>query len=88
MGMDVLLNEDDNATVNGLYILHDMQGFNLGYVKHLTPTLCKKVILSVQNAYPFRLKGILFINTPLIYEVFINMFTPFLNEKLRTRVSI
>ncbi|KAF2903545.1 hypothetical protein ILUMI_02618 [Ignelater luminosus] len=88
MYMDVLLNEDDNSTVNGLYILHDMKGFSLGYVKHLTPALCKKVILSVQNAYPFRLKGIYCINTPAIYDVFISMFTPFFNEKLRSRFKV
>ncbi|KAF2879514.1 hypothetical protein ILUMI_26656 [Ignelater luminosus] len=88
MCFDVLLNEDDNFTINGLNIIHDMRGFSLEYLTHLTPTLCKKLIFCLQSAYPLRIKGIVFINTPVVYEVFINLFTPFMNEKLTKRLTI
>lgn len=88
MYLDILLNEDDNFVINGIRIISDMQGFSLGYLKHLTPALCKKMVLIVQNAYPMRLKGIYFINTPAIYDIFVNMFMPFFNKQLKSRVNL
>lgn len=87
MCLDVLLNEDDNFTINGVRILNDMEGFSLAYIKHLTPTLCKKTIMLIQSAYPIRLKGLYFLNSPAVYEIFLNMFVPFFSEKLKSRVK-
>ncbi|KAF2887184.1 hypothetical protein ILUMI_18989, partial [Ignelater luminosus] len=88
MYLDVLLNEDDNFTVNGLYIINDMRGFSLGFVKQLTPALCKKAVMVVQNAYPYRLKGAYCLYTPAAYEIFLNMFTPFFGKKLKSRFRV
>lgn len=88
MGLNVALNEDDNIVVNGLYVIYDMQGFPLGCAKHLTPELCKKAVLTVQHAYPSRFKGFYLINTPAVYGFIVNMFMPFFNEKLKSRVSV
>lgn len=87
MSADVLLNEDDNFIINGLHLIYDMKGFSLGYAKHLTPAVCKKVVLMIQHAYPLRLKGFYVLNAPAVYEVVVNMFLPFFNEKLKRRVS-
>ncbi|KAF2899700.1 hypothetical protein ILUMI_06472, partial [Ignelater luminosus] len=86
--LDVLLNEDDNLTVNGLYIISDMKGFSLKYLKQITPTLSKKVMLLLQSAYPLRLKGVGFLNTLPVHDALINMFTPFFNEKLTKRLTV
>lgn len=87
MMLDILLNEDDNFVIVGQLCILDLAGVTLQHFLQYTPTFIKKMIIITQDAAPGRLKGIHWINCPKGFDQVFNLFTSFMNEKNRSRVS-
>lgn len=83
---DILLLEDDNIIISGQYIVQDMKLMTLTSSRMFSPSIVKKAMTCFQTAFPFRPKGVLFININSFFELINNIFKPFLSEKLKKRV--
>lgn len=85
---DILLNEDDRFVVGGYHAIVDMQFLTLSKVTALTPTILKKVVVVMTEAFPIRPQGMFFINMPSYFEGLFNIFWSFFPEKIKNRVRI
>lgn len=88
MMLDIMLNEDDNFIIAGQLCILDLAGVTLQHFLQYTPSFIKKMITITQDAAPGRLKGIHWINCPRGFEQVFNIFTSFMSEKNRSRVSL
>ncbi|XP_077291627.1 retinol-binding protein pinta-like [Arctopsyche grandis] len=84
----ILLMEDDQAVIAGQLHIADMTNVGMGHFTQMTPSIAKKVVMSGQDAMPFRLKGSHHINSPKGMETIFNFFKSFMNEKNRNRVFL
>lgn len=84
---DLLHEEDDQMIIAGQINVVDLKGATLAHFSAMTPQMMKKMAMMMQEASPFRLKAIHYINTPAFFEKFFNIIKQFLNEKIRSRVS-
>lgn len=84
---DILMNEDDNAVIAGQELFGEMKGITVNHVVQATPSLCKKIVMCLQDSYPTRPKNIIFANVPSIAEILFHIVKPMLTEKLRNRVN-
>lgn len=87
MMLDYMLNEDDNFVIAGQIGILDLTGVTLQHFLQFNPTFIKKMTVLTQDAAPGRQKGLHWINTPRGFEQVFNIFTGFMNEKNRSRVS-
>ncbi|CAH0404715.1 unnamed protein product [Chilo suppressalis] len=84
----ILIMEDDNAMVAGIRAVLDLEGVTLGHFVQMTPIQLKKLVISLQDVNPFRLKGTHYINVPPGFEMFLNALKALLNEKSRNRIFV
>lgn len=87
MMLDWMLNEDDNFIIAGQITILDLTGVTLQHFLQYNPAFVKKMTLLTQDAAPGRQKGLHWINTPRGFEQVFSIFTAFMNEKNRSRVS-
>lgn len=87
MMLDYMLNEDDNFVIAGQIGILDLTGVTIQHFLQFNPTFIKKMTVLTQDAAPGRQKGLHWINTPRGFEQCFNLFTNFMNEKNRSRVS-
>lgn len=87
MILDIMLNEDDNFVVAGQVCILDLSNVTIKHFTQYNPMLVKKMMTITQDACPGRLKGLHWINCPKGFETVFNLFTVFMNEKNRSRVS-
>ncbi|XP_055372603.1 retinol-binding protein pinta-like [Condylostylus longicornis] len=85
---DQLLVEDDNFVVCGTVVIVDVKDLSLAHGAQFTPTFVKKMAQFVQDAYPFRLKAIHFVNVPSAFDFFFKLLSGFLSEKIRKRLFV
>lgn len=88
MMLDYMLNEDDNFVIAGQIGIIDLTGVTLQHLLQFNPTTVKKMTVLTQDAAPGRQKGLHWINTPRGFEKVFNIFTGFMSEKNRSRVSL
>ncbi|XP_047537939.1 alpha-tocopherol transfer protein-like [Vanessa atalanta] len=84
---DVRLVEEVVGVAGDIYVL---DGAVLGpsLLARLSPSIIKKFMICVQEAYPVKLKEVHIINTSPTVERFVNLVKPFLKEKIRKRIFI
>lgn len=87
MIIDILMNEDDNYVIAGQEGFIDLKGLTVNHAVQATPSLCKKLVMCLQNSYPTRPKKLIFSNVPAIAEKLFQLVKPMLSEKIRNRVS-
>lgn len=87
MMQDIMINEDDSFVISGQIGILDLSGVNVGHFMQFSPTFVKKMTVMTQDSSPIRQKGLHWINTPRGFESVFNIFTAFMNEKNRSRVS-
>lgn len=87
MMQDIMINEDDSFVISGQIGVLDLSGVNVGHFMQFSPTFVKKMTVMTQDSSPIRQKGLHWINTPRGFESVFNIFTAFMNEKNRSRVS-
>ncbi|XP_053623850.1 uncharacterized protein LOC128682872 [Plodia interpunctella] len=85
--VQIVLMEDDVATVIGTRVLVDYQGVTMNHFTQGTPILKKMVAVS-QDSMPLRLKGSHHMNMPAGIETILNLISTFLNEKTKERIRV
>lgn len=84
---EIMMMEDDNATVSGYFEIMDMTGIGAANLFALQPQLLRKFSAYADEAMPTRQKGIQFINVPAAFESGFNSLRSFFPEKIKSRVS-
>lgn len=82
------MNEDDNCAISGTCLWSEYTKFPLSYILQHTPSLLKKSILCVENAYPLRMKSVHCTNAPAAFEAIFNLAKSLMSKKLSERVCL
>ncbi|KAF7993696.1 hypothetical protein HCN44_010291 [Aphidius gifuensis] len=82
---DVRLKEELVGVAGDVYIL-DAAIATPSHFAKFTPSLVKKFLICVQEAYPVKLKEIHIVNVSPIVDSIVNFVKPFLKEKIRNRI--
>ncbi|CAH2238101.1 alpha-tocopherol transfer protein-like [Pararge aegeria] len=85
---EILLLEDDNFIIAGQDILVDLEGAGLNIFKQWTPAVVKKIITSVDKAFPVRFKSCHILHTPPGFEGAFALLKAFISEKLGKRFFV
>ncbi|CAH0726596.1 unnamed protein product, partial [Brenthis ino] len=84
----ILLNEDDTVVVAGIQWIVDLKDVTIGHLLQMTPRLMKRMTVHSQDAAPFRMKGVHFLNAPAAFEKILGTLKSFLNEKNKNRIFV
>ncbi|VVC98505.1 unnamed protein product [Leptidea sinapis] len=84
---DVRLKEEKEGVAGDIYVL-DASAATPTHFAKFTPTLVKKFLVCVQEAYPVKLKQVHIINVSPLVDKIVNFVKPFLKEKIRDRIFI
>ncbi|KAK4879827.1 hypothetical protein RN001_007973 [Aquatica leii] len=88
MVLDVVFMEDIECSGSELYLLCDLDGFNVHHLAQATPSLCKKGVTFLRDGFPGRPQGFYFLNFPSILDHIFNTVKPLLGKKLSSRIKI
>ncbi|GJQ85280.1 hypothetical protein Trydic_g23179 [Trypoxylus dichotomus] len=80
--MAAMLMLHQEGTAAGHIILADLKGLTFGHVTRLTPTYLMKFFFYLQEALPFRLKALIFINIPSFMDKIMAIIKPFVKKEL------
>lgn len=80
--------EDEQVQIHGMTIIQDLRNFGTNMMKYVGPTTTKKFLTILQEALPVRIKSLVFVNEPTIFNVIFSIISPFLKEKLRKRLKV
>nr|ATY51906.1 CTD8 [Heliconius melpomene] len=86
--VQILVIENDVATVMGTKIIVDYQNVTLNHLTQASPSMLKKLVTVSQDSLPLRLKGSHHVNVPSGIEVIFKLISGFLNEKAKERLKI
>lgn len=84
---DVRLAEEKVGVAGDVYILDASVATPTHFAK-FTPTLVKKFLVCVQEAYPVKLKEVHVINLSPLVDTIVTFVKPFLKEKIRGRIHL
>ncbi|XP_046417873.1 alpha-tocopherol transfer protein-like isoform X1 [Neodiprion fabricii] len=84
---DVRLAEELFGVAGDVYILDASVATPTHFAK-FTPTIVKKFLICVQEAYPVKLKEVHVVNVSPLVDTIINFVKPFLKEKIRNRIFV
>lgn len=73
--------------INGVVVIMDFNNLGLKQVKAFSPSFSMLLLSFIQNAMPLRLKEVHIVQQPFIFNMIWNIFKPFIEPKLKTRVS-
>ncbi|KAH8303673.1 hypothetical protein KR018_010860, partial [Drosophila ironensis] len=85
---EIMMLEDDNASVSGYLEIMDMTGVTGANLFALQPQLLSKFSAYADEAMPTRQKGIHFINVPRAFEVGFKSLLGWFPGKVKERVSV
>lgn len=85
--VQILVVEDDVATVLGTKIVVDYEGVTMNHFSQ-APPLLRKMVAVAQDSMPLRLKGSHHMNLPSGIEKIFTLVSTFLNEKAKQRLKI
>ncbi|XP_013133893.1 PREDICTED: alpha-tocopherol transfer protein isoform X1 [Papilio polytes] len=77
---------EPETQVCGAVVIFDMDGLSMQQVWQFTPPFAKRIVDWLQESIPLRVKGLYIINQPFIFNMVFQLFKPFLQEKLRSRI--
>ncbi|XP_059059453.1 uncharacterized protein LOC131852744 [Achroia grisella] len=86
--VQIVLMEDDAATVIGTKIMVDYEGVTMTHFAQASPSLLKKMVAVCQDSMPLRLKGSHHIKVPSGIDLIFSLISTFLNEKAKERLNI
>ncbi|XP_072936587.1 uncharacterized protein [Epargyreus clarus] len=86
--VQILVVEDDIASVVGTKIMVDYRGVTLSHLTQVSPGLMKKLVAVSQDSLPLRLKGSHHMNVPSGIEIIFKIVSGFLNQKAKERLRI
>ncbi|XP_076749007.1 alpha-tocopherol transfer protein-like [Xylocopa sonorina] len=82
---DMRLKEEAVGVAGDVYIL-DASVVTASHFAKFTPTVVKKFLVCVQEAYPVKLKEVHVVNVSPLVDNIVNFVKPFLKEKIRNRI--
>lgn len=82
---DIRLKEELVGVAGDVYIL-DASVATPAHFAKFTPSILKKFLTCVQEAYPVKLKEVHVINVSPFVDTIVNFVKPFLKEKIRNRI--
>ncbi|XP_012224572.1 alpha-tocopherol transfer protein-like [Linepithema humile] len=82
---DIRLKEEQSGVAGDVYVL-DASAATPAHFAKFTPSLVKKFLVCVQEAYPVKLKAVHVINVSPIVDTILNFVKPLLKEKIRNRI--
>ncbi|EDW77402.1 uncharacterized protein Dwil_GK18277 [Drosophila willistoni] len=85
---EIMMFEDENATVSGYIEIMDMAGITGTHLFALQPQLLSKFSTYADEAMPTRQKGIHFINVPSAFETGFNSLRALFPAKIKSRISV
>ncbi|XP_031343411.1 retinol-binding protein pinta-like [Photinus pyralis] len=88
MLLDILMVEDLNTVVSGVYLLSDPAKCALNYILQFTPSYISKHVYCMETGYPLRLKGIQVENCPAAMEAAVRFLRNYLNGKISKRLHV
>lgn len=86
MAMMVHLNTE--GTNNGVQVVFDMNGVQLGHLLRVGLVTLKKFFFYFQNAMPIRIKGLHFVNVVPFIDKILALMKPFMKKELLKMASI
>ncbi|CAG4968289.1 unnamed protein product [Colias eurytheme] len=86
--VQILVIEDDTASIVGTKIIVDYDGNNTSHLALVNPSLLRKLVAVSQDSLPLRLKGSHHINVPAGVEIVFKLVSGFLSEKAKERLKI
>ncbi|XP_013105399.1 alpha-tocopherol transfer protein-like isoform X2 [Stomoxys calcitrans] len=85
---EIMILEDDYATINGIVFIGDFEKATLAHFFQVTPSLSKKMTVFAEEAIPLRPKASHFVNTPMGFETIFNIIKPMLSAKQQSRLFV
>ncbi|XP_067627410.1 alpha-tocopherol transfer protein-like [Eurosta solidaginis] len=85
---EIQFREDDNAIVMGFMEVIDFKGLTASHVLHFNVVLVKKLVVLGDKAFPYRPKGLHFINVPSSCEKALNIAKSLLSDKIKQRFHV
>ncbi|XP_045458934.1 alpha-tocopherol transfer protein-like [Melitaea cinxia] len=86
--VQILVVENDTATVIGTQIAVDYEKVTLNHLAEATPSMLRKLVAVSQESLPLRFKGSHHVNVPSGIEVIFKLISGFLGQKSRERLRI
>lgn len=83
---DVRLLEESVGIAGDIFIL-DAAVATPAHLAKFSPSIVKKFLIAVQEAYPVKVKEVHVINVSPIVDTIMNFVKPFLSEKIRSRIT-
>lgn len=84
---DIRLEAETTGVAGDVYVF-DASIANAAHFAKFTPTVVKKFLVCVQEAYPVKLKEVHVINASSLVDTIIQWVKPFLKEKIRNRIHV
>lgn len=83
---DIRLLEEQVGIAGDIYVL-DASVATASHFAKFSPTVIKKFLIAVQEAYPVKVKEVHIINVSAIVDTIMNLVRPFVKEKIRNRIQ-
>ncbi|XP_053617230.1 alpha-tocopherol transfer protein-like [Plodia interpunctella] len=85
---DVRMGLEEEGVVGDVYILDAARAISPSNLARVSPSLLKKFLICVQEAYAVRVKEVHVVNASPLVDTIVTMVKPFLKQKLRERIFI
>lgn len=82
MGLDLILSEQTEL-IQGIVVVIDTRYFRFGYLRKVNLDVMKKLIFYLQAALPVRLRKLLIINIPRVFNILFSMVQMLINPALQ-----
>lgn len=84
---DVRLAAEETGVAGDVYIL-DASVASASHFSKVSPSLAKKFLVCVQEAYPVKLKEVHVVNVSPLVDTIVQFVKPFIKEKIRNRIHL
>lgn len=84
---DVRLSAEETGVAGDVYIL-DASVVSAQHFSKVTPSLAKRFLVCVQEAYPVKLKEVHVVNVSPLVDTIVSWVKPFIKEKIRNRIHL